>query len=1155
MSQNKAKQKGVEIKDAEDSDRPRPTLTRSVLTLNHLSKIDRKDKGKKVLEEESESDAESEGINKAERKFAQLANDEEIARKFTNEERAKLLHDTIAAQRRFLTQQRAVEIRSRPPTRTQLRNQMMTYLKHVGRKKHSDLKTNNFEEKQVLYEKVKRSDENFIAIGSAEDERLIKDVNKKATGIKKDDNIKEESKEEESTRKRKLGTRKKIKSRKRRFRQDTSQDDKTDSKKENGELRLCLTIAPDEDKEVDYEILDKKYPIIEWKIEYLGIKPQFDETKGLEEINLNVKLVMDRYHDEVPEGFNRVLWGDLMIMFNPNDEDEFWKLQQDWNVVSWKLHGSSGVHTLMTETRLVIHMLVEKKYPLRKKVLLKMLELKLESEEDSIMALELIRFVKKSITELELEHSDGDEEDLLVLDQTIPGKDKSNPLIVDSLLKTIRFSIHLVVYNEELAIPEQTATGKGTSNPLMAGSLPKTTKPTIVSRQGESYFITFTNDFSRYGYVYLLKHKHEVFETFKVFQKEVENQLGKTIKLLCSDREGEYMSQELLGHLKDHGIIAHRTPPYTPKHNSVSERRNRTLLDMVRSMISQITLPKSFWDYALETAARILNMVPTKKALVKRDTLTKPNKLEPKSVKCIFIGYPKETMGYYFYYPPENKVLVAQNAKFLENSLITQEASGSLEDLEIIQEKDTHPSIETSLSHEEGDLEIDEPQSDIIPIRRSTRTRHAPDRMCLYIDAKEHELGDLGEPANYKSTLLDPESNKWLNAMNVEIQSMKDNEVWDLVDLPPNGKTLGSKWLFKKKTNMDGAVHTYKAHLVAKGYTQTPGIDYEETFSLVANIRAIRILIAIAVYYDYEIWKIDVKTAFLNGYLSEEVYMEQPKGFVNPKYPNRVCKLKRSIYIPNRSNVTFLILYVDDMLIMGNHIPMLQDVKSYLKRCFAIKDLGEAAYILGIKIYRDRSRRLIGLCESAYIDKILKRFHMENSKRGSIPMQEKLRLSKSQGDLYWTTIKNILKYLMNTKDMFLVYGGVVDWKSTKQSIFTTSSTEAEYIAAYDASKEALWVRKFISGLGVVPTIEEPINMYCDNTGAITIANESGITKGARHFRAKVHCLREVIKYGNINLEKVHTDDNLADPFTKALAFPKHSEHTKNIGMLPASSLM
>ncbi|GJX67357.1 retrotransposon protein, putative, ty1-copia subclass [Tanacetum coccineum] len=490
-------------------------------------------------------------------------------------------------------------------------------------------------------------------------------------------------------------------------------------------------------------------------------------------------------------------------------------------------------------------------------------------------------------------------------------------------------------------------------------------------------------------------------------------------------------------------------------------------------------------------------------------------------------------MGYSFYYPPENKVLVAQNAEFLENNLITQEASGSLEDLESIQEEDTHLSIDTSLNHEEDDLEIDKPQSDINLIRRSTRTRCPTDRMCLYIDAKEHELGDLGEPANYKAVLLDPEFDNWMNAMNVEMKSMKDNEVWDLVELPPNGKTVGSKWLFKKKTGMDGAVHTYKARLVAKGYTQTPGIDYEETFSPVADIRAIRILIAISAFYDYEIWQMNVKTAFLNGYLSEEVYMEQPEGFVNPKYPKRVCKLKRSIsglkqasrqwnkrfddeikkfgftqnpdeacvYLKaSGSNVTFLILYVDDILIMGNNISMLQGVKSYLGRCFAMKDLGKAAYILGIKIYKDISRRLIGLCQSAYIEKILKRYHMENSKRGSIPMQEKLRLSKSQGastpaelkrmqnvpyasavgsimyavrctrfdvafaqnitsrfqqnlgDLHWTTVKNILKFLRNTKVMFLVYRG-----DLKRELRVSCYTDAGYLTDVDGLKSLDWM--------------------------------------------------------------------------------------------------
>nr|GEU28888.1 retrotransposon protein, putative, Ty1-copia subclass [Tanacetum cinerariifolium] len=301
------------------------------------------------------------------------------------------------------------------------------------------------------------------------------------------------------------------------------------------------------------------------------------------------------------------------------------------------------------------------------------------------------------------------------------------------------------------------------------------------------------------------------------------NHLGKTIKSLRSNRRGEYISQEFLDHLKVHGIIAHHTPSYTPQNNGVLERRNRTLLDMVRSMTSKTTLPKSFWDYALETAARILNMVLTKKV---------------------------EKTPY-------------ENVEFFESKLLDQKASGSVEDLELIQEEDTNPSVDTSLNHEEDDQEIDEPQT----------------------------------------ALLDPESKKWLDAINVEMKSMKDNDVWVLDELPPNARTIGSKWLFKKKSDID-----------ASG-----------------------------------------------------------------------------------SYIAILILYVDDILLMGNNIPMLQDVKSYLGRSFAIKDLGDVAYILRIKIYRDRSKWLIGLCQSAYIEKILKRYYMENSKRRTIPMQEKLKLSKSQG--------------------------------------------------------------------------------------------------------------------------------------------------------------
>nr|GEU52013.1 hypothetical protein [Tanacetum cinerariifolium] len=486
-----------------------------------------------------------------------------------------------------------------------------------------------------------------------------------------------------------------------------------------------------------------------------------------------------------------------------------------------------------------------------------------------------------------------------------------------------------------------------------------------VSRQGSSYFITFTNDYSRYGYVYLLKHKHEVFETFKVFKNKVKNQLGKTIKALRSDRGGEYISQEFKDYPKACGIVQQLTPPYTTQHNGMSERRNRTLLDMVRSMMNLTTLPLSFWDYALESVTRTLNTVPTKKvdktpyelwygkvpnlsylkiwereALVKRDTL---DKLQQIFVKCIFIGYLKETMGYYFNFSPENKIVVARYAEFFKKNLITQEVNGRAIDLEEIQDEDTSP------------LEI---------------TSEIPMEVEGFEPPQEENLISI-------------------DAMNAEIQSMIDNMVWVLVVLPPGCKTVRSKWIFKKKTDMDGIVHTYKARRVAKGYTQLYGLDYEETFSPIADIRAIRILISIAAYYDYEIRKMDVKTAFLNGYLDEDIYMVQPKGFIDPDHSRKVCKLQRSIYVLKQasrswnkrfveeikkfgfaqnldepcvyqkasgSNVTFSILYVDDIIIIGNLIPCLQSVKDYIGKCFAMKDLGEATFILGIKIYRDRSK-------------------------------------------------------------------------------------------------------------------------------------------------------------------------------------------------------
>ncbi|KAM7507364.1 hypothetical protein LguiA_017817 [Lonicera macranthoides] len=274
------------------------------------------------------------------------------------------------------------------------------------------------------------------------------------------------------------------------------------------------------------------------------------------------------------------------------------------------------------------------------------------------------------------------------------------------------------------------------------------------ARGGYQYFIIFTDDFSRYGYVYLIRHKSESFKKFKEFQNEVQNQLGKTIKALRSDRGGEYLSQEFDDHLKSCGIVSQLTPPGTPQWNGVSERRNRTLLDMVRSMMSQTSLPISFWGYALETAAFTLNRSPSKAVektpyelwtgkvpslsfleiwgcdvFVRRLITTK---LEPKSNKCFFVGYPKEIKGYYFYNPTENKVFVARNGVFLEREFLSKENSGSTIHLEEIRD-DSNLNEEPQQSMQI----VAETPEEVTVLRRSNRPRREPERLSLFISDEQ----------------------------------------------------------------------------------------------------------------------------------------------------------------------------------------------------------------------------------------------------------------------------------------------------------------------------------------------------------------------------------------------------------------------------------
>jgi len=437
-------------------------------------------------------------------------------------------------------------------------------------------------------------------------------------------------------------------------------------------------------------------------------------------------------------------------------------------------------------------------------------------------------------------------------------------------------------------------------------------------------------------------------DVLETFINEVERQLDRKVKVVRSGKGGEYYgkfneSGQCKGLfaklLESWGICAQYTMPGTPKQNGVAERRNRTLMEMVRSMINYSNVPLSLWMYALKSAAYLLNRVPSKavpKTPYELWTGRKPSlrhlhiwgcpaevrvynphekKLDARTISCFSIGYPDKSKGYIFYSPNHSiRIVESGNARFIENGQI----NGSEESRKVdIQEK--HAEVPTSdvssqvvvpyvvswphnipmqqinipnPQNEHMDNEpingaqvideqrIDEPQ--VIPLRRSERQRRSAITNDYVVYSLEHEC-DLSideDPVSFRQAMESNNSEKWFDAMKEELKTMDDNKVWDLVELPKGAKRVGCKWVFKTKCDSKGKIERYKARLVAKGYTQKDDIDYKETFSPVSKKDSLRIVMALVAHYDLELHQMDVKTAFLNGDLEEEVYMDQPEGFM-----------------------------------------------------------------------------------------------------------------------------------------------------------------------------------------------------------------------------------------------------------------------------------
>ena len=639
--------------------------------------------------------------------------------------------------------------------------------------------------------------------------------------------------------------------------------------------------------------------------------------------------------------------------------------------------------------------------------------------------------------------------------------------------------IHLTRCGHETHNCDQCVVGKGHRQPFPKESASRSSKVLELvhsdvvgpletpSHGGSRYFVTFIDDYSKWTTVYMMKKKSETFNCFIKYHKMAETHTGTKLKVLRTDNGGEYLSNAFKSYLDQHGVMHQTTIAYTPQQNGVAERMNRTLVDLVRSMLHAKNMDKKFWAEALQTAVYIRNRVASR-ALPRRTTphlrwngstpdlshcrvfgakcfyvlpKNKVKKLDPRSREGIFVGYLERSKGYKLWDPQTRSCIMSRDVTFREESepsspsitvevqdkpqLDTSNRGGDkkvrfesvdevippnkpVEDISAPAEVDNEITIPVEDTEEEEEAEP-QPQ-----LRRSSRQRKKPSEW--WKSSANTALSARVVPVSYKAAMDPSNIDFWTPGITKEHDCLLRNKTWTLVKREPDMHVLPSKYVFRVKNGGP------KARLVALGCRQLHGVDYLETFAPVVKLTTIRTMLALAATHDLECEQMDVTTAFLNGDLDEDIYMQIPEGLRNAQNEGMVCKLQKSLYglkqaprqwyakihhylvqdlkflgSPNdpclyvrKSSEGLLIiaLYVDDLLIVGDSKTEIATLKGELSKRFEMKDLGSASTMLGVEITRDRPNRKLWITQQEYTAEILKRFRMEETRSVSTPMDK-----------------------------------------------------------------------------------------------------------------------------------------------------------------------
>ena len=691
------------------------------------------------------------------------------------------------------------------------------------------------------------------------------------------------------------------------------------------------------------------------------------------------------------------------------------------------------------------------------------------------------------------------------------------------------------------------------------------------SCSGKRYFLTFIDDYSRKTWVYLLHEKSEAFAAFQSFKSKVEKMTDYSIKCLRTDRGGEFNSRAFMTYCEQHGIQRQLTAAYTPQQNGVAERKNRTILNMVRSMMVRQNLPKTFWPEAVNWSVHILNRSPTfaVKAMTPEEAWSnrKPSvahfkifgcigythvpdsirtKLDDKSKRCIFLGISEESKAFRMYNPITKKLIISRDVRFAEGQTWDwHNTTPNLESsLAAADDTGVNASKQTNIILEEGSIDtVDQPHMG------TTSTAQA---------------GATCDTSAAQAGMLTPSSAATPPPPHIEDQPLSSH-----------------KRLARRPARL-------------MDYVSGDELSDDDSFAhlaLFAGSDPITFVEAVR----SPIWK-----------QAPRAWYSRIEAFFL-KIGFKKCPFEQTLFIQIREGGKILIvcLYVDDLIFTGNNEDMFLEFKNSMMKEFDMTDLGRMSYFLGIEVAQTSNG--IFICQKKYVQDVLKRFQMEGCNHVYNPIVPGCHLTKDvEGEridstlykqiigslmylsatrpdimyvtsllsrfmeeptmLHFQAAKRVLRYLKGTSNFGILYkrekgnnlvgysdsdyagdledrkstsgyvfflnSGAISWSSKKQPVVSLSTTEAEYIAAASCACQAIWLRRLLENLKYVS--RGPTAIHCDNSSAIQLSKNPVLHGKSKHIDIRFHFLRELTKEGTVELIYCQSSKQIADIFTKPL---------------------